>query len=412
MSLQRCEARTLEAVLEEVRSRWGDEATIVEANRLRRGGVAGFFARETFEVVVDAAEAGEQAEAVGGPDHAADGPDDVAAGPAEALDFADRLLGLAEQVSDDEQADADPDAGVSTEHPDFAALLSSLQEHVEPASPPAADLVPEVDRAARPAPPPAAVPAPAPAATPAPVPVAAPRSTPVANSAPAPVLSAVVSPPTPSLSPDQQALVRVGLPEDLVRPARPGADPSRSLIGLLENVPRPAGLPRSRGAVVAVVGPRESALALARELAAELELDDDSILLASARYRGYAVPPERCIDTVELAAEERRSWRRRAHPTVVAVECTPGRSVEWGRRMLDALEPTMVWATVEATRKPEDLSHWSEQAGGFDALAVTGLDDTVSPASVLRCGIPVGRIDGRPATPALWAALLAERIAA
>jgi hypothetical protein len=67
---------------------------------------------------------------------------------------------------------------------------------------------------------------------------------------------------------------------------------------------------------------------------------------------------------------------------------------------------------VEATRKPEDLSHWSEQAGGFDALAVTGLDDTVSPASVLRCGIPVGRIDGRPATPALWAALLAERIAA
>ena len=80
--------------------------------------------------------------------------------------------------------------------------------------------------------------------------------------------------------------------------------------------------------------------------------------------------------------------------------------------MLDALEPTMVWATVEATRKPEDLSHWSEQAGGFDALAVTGLDDTVSPASVLSCGIPVGRIDGRPATPALWAALLAERIAA
>jgi hypothetical protein len=79
--------------------------------------------------------------------------------------------------------------------------------------------------------------------------------------------------------------------------------------------------------------------------------------------------------------------------------------------MLEALEPTMVWATVEATRKPEDVTHWSEQAGGFDALAVTGLDDTVSPAAVLHCGIPVGRLEDRPATPALWAALLAERIA-
>src|SRR3954454_17125318 len=30
----------------------GDDVTIVEANRLRRGGVAGFFAKERFEVFV------------------------------------------------------------------------------------------------------------------------------------------------------------------------------------------------------------------------------------------------------------------------------------------------------------------------------------------------------------------------
>src|SRR5205807_2643844 len=40
-----------------------------------------------------------------------------------------------------------------------------------------------------------------------------------------------------------------------------------------------------------------------------------------------------------------------------------------------------------------------------------GLDRTVSPATVLQCGIPVGRLEGRPATPALWAALLAPRLA-
>ena len=72
----------------------------------------------------------------------------------------------------------------------------------------------------------------------------------------------------------------------------------------------------------------------------------------------------------------------------------------------------MVWGAVEATRKPEDLFEWAEQLGGFDALGVTDLDATVSPAAVLQCGIPVGRIDGKPATPVLWAALLAPRLAA
>ena len=54
----------------------------------------------------------------------------------------------------------------------------------------------------------------------------------------------------------------------------------------------------------------------------------------------------------------------------------------------------MVWGAVDATRKPEDFFEWSEQLGGFDALGVTNLDDTVSPAAVLQCGIPVGRLDG------------------
>jgi hypothetical protein len=78
--------------------------------------------------------------------------------------------------------------------------------------------------------------------------------------------------------------------------------------------------------------------------------------------------------------------------------------------VLDALEPTMVWGAVEATRKAEDLLSWSDQLGGVDALSVDRVDETLSPATVLRCGIPVGRLDGRPATPALWAALLTPRL--
>ena len=50
----RFEGGELEELLERVRTEVGPEARIVAANRIRQGGVGGFFAREGFEVVVDA----------------------------------------------------------------------------------------------------------------------------------------------------------------------------------------------------------------------------------------------------------------------------------------------------------------------------------------------------------------------
>jgi len=49
----RFEGGELDELLERVRTEVGPEARIVAANRIRQGGVAGFFAREGFEVVVD-----------------------------------------------------------------------------------------------------------------------------------------------------------------------------------------------------------------------------------------------------------------------------------------------------------------------------------------------------------------------
>lgn len=51
---QRFEGPELEPVLAQVRAQYGDHAHIVAANRVRRGGVGGFFAREYYEVVVEA----------------------------------------------------------------------------------------------------------------------------------------------------------------------------------------------------------------------------------------------------------------------------------------------------------------------------------------------------------------------
>jgi hypothetical protein len=164
--------------------------------------------------------------------------------------------------------------------------------------------------------------------------------------------------------------------------------------------------------VIVVAGSREPALHLARQIVADLGLDPGALLIASAGYKGRAIPADRRLTTVEAAAEARSSWRRRPRPTVVAVDAPPGRSGQWARRVIDALEPSMVWGAVEAARKPEDVFEWSEQLGGFDALGATDLEGTVSPAAVLQCGIPVGRLEGRPATPLLWASLLAPRLCA
>jgi len=352
LSLQRCEGKNLESVLEEVRNRFGDTATIVEANRLRQGGVGGFFAKERFEVVVDV---------VDDDDHPPSAPTEIPAefGLAATEDFCDRLISLADGVSDlDGTAELPPAPPISTEQPQFSAVLDSITRHMG-SQPPA--------------------------------------------SAPSPAIHA--------------GLARLGLPEDITRaavasPVLAGADSSAWLLGLLQQVPVAGRLPKTPGSVVVVAGGREAAIRLARQLAGELGLDADGLVIASTGYRGRAIPAHRRLTGVEVATDARSSWRRRPRPTIVAVESSPGRNGEWARRIIDALEPTMVWGAVEATRKAEDVFEWAEELGGFDALGVTDLGATVSPAAVLQCGIPVGRIDGQPATPALWAALLAPRLAA
>jgi hypothetical protein len=358
LSLQRCEGKNLESVLEQVRNRFGGTVTIIEANRLRKGGLGGFFAKECFEVVVDV----DDEPGMAAPSAAVtELPAEFGLGATET--FCERLLTLADDVSDDPQPARPTPAGpsVSTEQPQFAAVLESITRHMETKA----------------------------AAT---LPAAGPAI-------------------------DRTALARLGFPAELTSaapatPAPAGLDPSAWLLGVLEQIPVPEPLPQGRGSVVVVAGGRDAALELARQMADELGLDADGLLVASPGYRGRAVPAHCRLTGVDAAAEARRSWRRRARPTIVAVEAAPGCGGEWARRVIDALEPTMVWGAADATRKPEDLFEWAEQLGGFDALGVTGLDTTVSPAAVLRCGIPVGRLEGRPATPALWASLLAPRLAA
>jgi hypothetical protein len=101
----------------------------------------------------------------------------------------------------------------------------------------------------------------------------------------------------------------------------------------------------------------------------------------------------------------------RPNPTLVVVDARPGSAeLGWAKAVLTTLEPSGAWGVVDAGRKPEDIEGWADDLGGLDALLVEGLGATTSPATVLQVGIPTARLDGRPADPASWAALLSSRL--
>jgi hypothetical protein len=93
------------------------------------------------------------------------------------------------------------------------------------------------------------------------------------------------------------------------------------------------------------------------------------------------------------------------------IDAPLGRPTAWVAEVLGALEPTVVWGVVEASRKVEDIVSWSNDLGGLDALCLTCLDETVSPASPLRTGLPIALLEGQPATADRWADLLLSRLA-
>ena len=163
--------------------------------------------------------------------------------------------------------------------------------------------------------------------------------------------------------------------------------------------------------MIVVVGEGSSPVPLARDLASDLGLDPDDVVLATREPLGHGIPPWLQMNDAATAEERRRSWSRRDRPTVVACSLPPQpRGLRWACEILDDLEPTIIWAIVDAGAKREDIAHRVNSLGGVDVLALDRLDDTVSPAAVLDLGIPVGRLGDEHASPLTWTELLMERM--
>jgi len=213
------EGEDLPALMARVRDELGPRATIVRAERVRTGGIAGFFSREHFELTVEVSQAPRARPAsrpAGDPFEAA-------------LDAADR-------------AEAGPIEAVSTAGPRFAAVLE--QARALAGTPPA--------------PPPPARPATAPPVPPAASPLPAPSGAPASST---------------GWSRAAAALVAAGVPASFLDGARGVAD-------VLDRIPPPPRPPRRSGQMLALVGEREAALDVAELLRHRWRLPAQAVVRA------------------------------------------------------------------------------------------------------------------------------------
>ncbi len=388
----RFEGPELEELLDRVRKDVGSDANIVAANRIRKGGIGGFFAREGFEVLVDVSDESRLPKQ----------PQPKARRPQSVLDLVDEM-----NASEREQViDLSDTPSVSTETPDFGSLLAKLSRELdeEEAGMPMPDAKPVSPRAhyrrvTESLPPPA----PPLDEEPAVIDVAPQFSQPAHEPIPIIEPSSYVLTPTP-LPALETRLAGLGLPNEMIPSNNAQSDVRTALVQRLAQLPPPPMLPRTPGVVIAVVGIGTAPIALARRLADEMDIVAEHIVLATPE-------PVSELSNPDEAETFRRGCRRRLEPTIVACSIGAGRAqLGWAHRMLDKLEPTVTWAVVEASCKPEDIYHRVSLLGGADVLALTGIADTVSPAAILRLNVPVGRIGPTPATPAAWADLLMERL--
>lgn len=350
----RLKGASLEEIRRKAEQQHGPAARIVSAERVISPGIAGLFAGDRYEAIVEVVTGHEvvTGEVVPDPDILADAdapaagaaPAAPSAGAAPAHDLKGAAIAaLLEEADAAELSLHRPgNPGLSTESPDFAELLQQLGDGLRGPAPEAA--------AATAAPAPAATAAAAPAAEPAPAP------------APAAGLAA----------------------------AAPATPPAR----LRESVPVPLS---GTGDLVVLVG-----------------LDDDALDTALAMSTAAGGADVRTAGKLSayghLHVEGRQgATAARAHAVMtdqtvlVAFGLGKARDALARLQSVAALSADQLWVVVDAGRKQEDSARWvGVLAAQLDvtAVAVVGAAETATPETVNTLGLPVGWIDSGQARSA------------
>jgi hypothetical protein len=417
------EGRDPHELLVRARGEYGPEVSVVRAERVRTGGLLGFFARETFELTLQVPEGAVPAAASPtGPPAGAAVPDALRA----ALDaeIADAAAARAEMI-----ASASSQAAAT----DFSReLAEAAAEHV----PPHREFVPASFPAAEPA---AVVVGRADAVAPAP-PVSPEETVEHGTEASLAAEAAVVAEPRPVEADTPRAGVVLhpwGVTRDLVQVVTEGPTvtellalgvPARlmgpqhgleSRVPLIEMVARLGATSPARpepGDVIVVAGPPARALQVAGQVATWMDMPVTSVILAGEfepiRGHGRRVRTEAAARAVRRRAEESA---REGLPIIVALGVVPGRrGAREAAPLIAAIEADSTWAVVDASSRGAAFDGGLaalQSVAAIDAVAAVGLARAQAPAALLDASVPIAWMDGLPASPVVWAALLAERVA-
>lgn len=389
----RYEGFPLEAVLARVHAAHGADVTITAADRVRRGGIGGFFAKELFQVTVTV------------PAPADDDEAELNFVPLGRMSiFGDDAVSDLEVIGDEPDYDEiDPEdvAGALSLEPapvrdDADAEIWALLAKAAVSTPPA----PAAPQAQAPVPVPPEIVAPIHSAGP----IASTTLIPASSVVGTPFDPAQVTPPFPGAASAAERLpVTTTLPVSAEAAGSTGTIRAgarvdlNGLIARFETVPPVPPLPTA--GIVAVIGSRTEALEVAGGLAARLGIPTDEVIVASPPADVVVPTPE---DAMRLAATTRY---RCAPVAVIVLELVPGRQGhEWVRVVLDGLRSEQVRLAADTTRLIAHQHLSIAAVGGVDVIDLLGASEHPAPDDALHLPTPIASIDGRPATPELWAA--------
>ena len=208
-----------------------------------------------------------------------------------------------------------------------------------------------------------------------------------------------------------QNLIKVGMPEAMAGKIT-GGDTYAGVLSVLAARPAAPGIPDGPGEILVVAGDVNLGVPIARHLLDQIDVPENHLLLAAQSTAGTGLHSSRLISTPEMAESRVEKLHSAENAWIVVLDAPVGGTDPlWVNEMCDALGATAVWAVVDATRKTADTARHLRTLGEVEALVVHSVELTADPASVLGLDLPIFSLDGKPATPHAWAAMLCARIA-
>jgi hypothetical protein len=207
-------------------------------------------------------------------------------------------------------------------------------------------------------------------------------------------------------------LVSVGMPEPMAAQIT-GGDTYAGVLTALAARPAAPGIPDAPGEILVLAGELAHAVPIGKQLLEQIGVDQSHLLLAGPSAAGTGLHSSRVIHDAKTAATRAEKLQSADAPWVILLDAQIGSTDPiWVNDMCDAIGATAVWAVVDATRKTADTARHLRTLGEVEALVVHSVDLTADPATVLGLDLPIFALDGKPATPHAWAAMLCARIAA